>query len=318
MIALKPYLPLGNGANQLADVGAETKHFLNAAEARVRRMGGAAEALSTQELSWLSADFHRAMDGGLGAPVVIASRWEGTARHAALHGLWESGAESVRQWRELLRDFWEKQHYCGYCGLYRNPVGGEGEGSRLPLDHYLPRSKWPELAVCPANVVPTCDTCNSRLKLELAPAHGSVRLFIHPYFDDFCRRLGLHSTVELSSGAPALTFGWRDLSGISAEQSDIATSHLTLLNLSARYAAVSAEEVLPELRGLATEFIRSGSWMAPEQIRDYLVNCAASSLRSKGVLNWRTALYRCLADSEDYWRWLFDRARDDGLETAEV
>jgi hypothetical protein len=145
-----------------------------------------------------------------------------------------------------------------------------------------------------------------------------VRLFIHPYFDDFCQRLGLQATVDLSSGVPALTYGWRDLSGVSKEQSEIASSHLALLNMSARYAGVSAEEVLPELRGLATEFIRAGSWSVPEQIRDYLATCAASALRNKGVLNWRTALYRGLADSEDYWRWLFDRARDDGLETAEV
>lgn len=63
---------------------------------------------------------------------------------------------------------------CPVCG---SPVTGQ-------LDHYLPRSVYPEFAVMRANLVPACTHCNSEVKGKTI--HGDEpRRFIHPYFDQW-------------------------------------------------------------------------------------------------------------------------------------
>ena len=49
---------------------------------------------------------------------------------------------------------------CPFCG--RDQVG--------TLDHYLPKSRYPELSVLGANLVPACETCN-RLKGTSSAPH---------------------------------------------------------------------------------------------------------------------------------------------------
>lgn len=308
MIQLKVYHPLGVGQPEPNAVTLETNHFVSAARARVLRVGHRPEQLSAQEIQWLESDFRNVMSGGFRAPTVVASRWKGSTRHSALYGLWESQAEAVKQWRELLRDYWEQQHYCGYCGLYRNPVEDPDEGVRLPLDHYLPRSAWPELAVCPANLVPACDTCNSRLKLEQAPADGCVRLFLHPYYDDFVQKLELVATVAILGDTPSVGFKWGGLDRIGTPEGLVATSHLSLLNLSARYATKAARDALPELRELVISFIGSGDWTGRADVQRHLERLAVASERTRGARNWSTALYRGLSASSDYTSWVVDRA----------
>jgi 5-methylcytosine-specific restriction endonuclease McrA len=63
---------------------------------------------------------------------------------------------------------------CPMCG---SPTTGS-------LDHYLPRSVYPEFAVMAANLVPACTHCNSVVKGDTFRGNEPER-FIHPYFDAF-------------------------------------------------------------------------------------------------------------------------------------
>lgn len=49
------------------------------------------------------------------------------------------------------------------------------------LDHYLPQSKYPLLAVAPTNLVACCRDCNSDKRSDV-PVDAASQ-FIHPYFD---------------------------------------------------------------------------------------------------------------------------------------
>lgn len=65
-------------------------------------------------------------------------------------------------------------------GLNSCPVcGSPATGS---LDHYLPRSAYPEFSIMRANLVPACGACNSGMKGSLVKGDDPQR-FIHPYFD---------------------------------------------------------------------------------------------------------------------------------------
>lgn len=61
---------------------------------------------------------------------------------------------------------------CPVCG---SPVTGS-------LDHYLPRTVYPEFSIMRANLVPACSHCNSGAKGKIVPSKKPAR-FIHPYYD---------------------------------------------------------------------------------------------------------------------------------------
>src|SRR5260370_5894030 len=62
----------------------------------------------------------------------------------------------------------------------RCPLCGHRQVSTL--DHHLPKSQYPALAVAPLNLIPACLDCN-KAKLERVP-HSSAEETLHPYFDD--------------------------------------------------------------------------------------------------------------------------------------
>jgi 5-methylcytosine-specific restriction endonuclease McrA len=66
-------------------------------------------------------------------------------------------------------------------GLLFCPSCGES-GKPGTLDHYLPKSDYPELSVVVANLTPMCSECQGRKGADYINDQGE-KLFIHPYFD---------------------------------------------------------------------------------------------------------------------------------------
>jgi hypothetical protein len=61
------------------------------------------------------------------------------------------------------------QGVCPFCGL--QPMDGEWDLTREPLDHYLPKSKYPFNSINLKNLPPACHKCNSQYKLGADPVH---------------------------------------------------------------------------------------------------------------------------------------------------
>jgi hypothetical protein len=65
---------------------------------------------------------------------------------------------------------------CPYCQLHHVNYHGQATGKlgklelRPPLDHFLPKSIYPYLAVSLHNLVPSCHQCNSSIKGDKDPA----------------------------------------------------------------------------------------------------------------------------------------------------
>lgn len=74
------------------------------------------------------------------------------------------------------------EHNLLFC-----PTCGE-DGSPGTLDHYLPKTEFPELAVCLVNLTPMCSTCQGK-KSSNYLTDGGVKAFLHPYFDDITANL---------------------------------------------------------------------------------------------------------------------------------
>ena len=61
---------------------------------------------------------------------------------------------------------------CPYCGI----------GSPIELDHYLPKSKFPQFSILPLNLIPSCERCNKYGKGTNVAKNKSDQV-LHPYLD---------------------------------------------------------------------------------------------------------------------------------------
>ena len=73
---------------------------------------------------------------------------------------------------------------CPYCTF----------GEVYEIDHYLAKTNYRELNVCPANLVPICHACN-HIKQDGLPA-AADRYLLHPYFDVFPDIRWLYADLE--------------------------------------------------------------------------------------------------------------------------
>jgi len=261
-------------------------------------------AFTAEEKRLLKVDVVAVLEGALAEIEVAPSRWNGGPRAADLEALWTSGETRTKRLREAVRNRLESESTCPFCGMYRNPAGSRG--GRLDVDHYLPKSKWPELALIPCNLVPMCDTCNSRLKHTSGPtATARSRVFLHPYYDEFVQQMGLVCTIQ-SSLPPSFRL---ETSSLSGRQRRVAESHFTKLNLSDRYGIHAVDQLLPDFHELVIMGIESGS------IRDVAgIVAKASELfelnrRRRGRLDWRTATYWGLMQATSHHSTLLARLR---------
>lgn len=73
---------------------------------------------------------------------------------------------------------------CPYCNINYTYVVNSGRKHvcRPDFDHFVAKTDYPKKAMNVLNLIPSCQQCNSRVKLD---KHFSRRTHIHPYFDDF-------------------------------------------------------------------------------------------------------------------------------------
>jgi len=156
------------------------------------------------------------------------------------------------------------------------------------LDHQLPLSKFPALAVTPTNLVPACSDCNKR-KHSSRPRTAEEQTF-HPYFDNFGREPWLHA--ELLPVPPVLRFFVSPPSSWPALWGARARHHFKFFQLGELYTAQAAQELV-DIRYQLTKLLeRAGA----EAVRNHLRE-TADSLERSNPNSWKAAMYRTLSAS---------------------
>lgn len=168
---------------------------------------------------------------------------------------------------------------CPYCGF----------GHATTLDHYLPKSLYPEVAVHPSNLVPSCKDCNTGKLKAYAKIEGEQ--VIHPYFDRniLIDTQWLFASVAQTSPAASIIFFPNPPTTWTSELKQRAYSHFNDFDLGTRYPVEAAEE-FSSLNPTVARFGKSG----PDEIRDYLED-KANTEYSKFKNSWKTAMYQALA-----------------------
>lgn len=84
--------------------------------------------------------------------------------------------------------------FCPYCSF----------GEIYEVDHFLSKTDYPELSICPSNLVPICHPCN-HIKHDASP-EAADRYLLHPYFDSLPNIRWLFSDLEYAANGPILRF----------------------------------------------------------------------------------------------------------------
>lgn len=163
---------------------------------------------------------------------------------------------------------------CPFCGI----------GTVNTLDHYLPKTHFPALAVTPHNLVPACTWCQGE-KMEYYPTTAGGQL-LHPYFDDFDQDVWL--AAEVIVGSPA-AFRYRASPPASWTQDQKArvASHLKELKLGTLFGS-NAGSRLAEIRGRLGKLHDAGG---ADQVRAHLSE-ELDSIEEDQKNSWVAAMYR--------------------------
>ena len=179
---------------------------------------------------------------------------------------------------------------CAYCAAR----------DASTLDHYLHKAgagRFPEFAILPVNLVPSCSRCNPNGRGYVDAA--GRRALIHPYFDVIPRVSLLHADVAVDArGVPAATFRV-DLAACPEEHMAFArlyARHVRLLQLLDSYRDRSiSDDVLPSI----VHHIRT---MPPGTNRMAAAAALIETARDKaarlGENHYQVALYRGAAAAD--------------------
>lgn len=152
------------------------------------------------------------------------------------------------------------------------------------LDHYLPKSKVPTLAVTPNNLIPSCRDCNTdkRADMSLEPSNTPV----HIYCDDIPNEPWLY--VKLDDKLEAMYY----IACPESWDSDLRSrleNHLNCYKLHSLYSSHAAQEIADKISMWETLVTAGGL----EQLY-LIIEAECKSIELNDINSWKAALYRGL------------------------
>ncbi|CAJ8268761.1 Uncharacterised protein [Burkholderia pseudomallei] len=176
---------------------------------------------------------------------------------------------------------------CPFCGISESST----------LDHYLPKEQYPEFAIFPKNLVPSCAVCNTRKSTRILEAGTDVRMFLHPCYDTVPDAAFLTVRTRIEADALILSYRLTRPEGMSVRTFRHLRSHFTELALADRYRRMGLEHLggqYPALRRAYGVAENAGRAIAK------LIEVAEDFEEVEGPNYWLAKLYRALAANADF------------------
>jgi len=169
---------------------------------------------------------------------------------------------------------------CPYCG---------GIGAPSTLDHYLPKSRYPQFSVLPTNLLPCCRDCNTGSKNTTISTQKHEQI-LHPYFDEnhFFNQQWVYAQVIQDEPCSIKYFVnppeyWNDIDKGRVFQ------HFSGFNLAYRYNILASEE----LSILIDQRITHMQKISPQEFSEYLSSIGNTT--KLFINHWKKVMYRTLA-----------------------
>ncbi len=192
---------------------------------------------------------------------------------------------------------------CPYCGTPDLPYH---------VDHYLPRSKFPEYSVFTSNLIPACAACNSRYKGKFY-LNGSKRKYLNPYFDEFIETIKfLKCTLSVEKNYLVVEFSIdTNIESTHEYGSHIIKSHFNGLHLAERYKNLIINEVF---KRFFNEYVNVDNDskkpffldVSTEELKKDIEK-KLRSLRSYNINHWEKVFFESLKECDDCLKLIVDK-----------
>lgn len=131
--------------------------------------------------------------------------------------------------------------FCPCCGEPGKPT---------TLDHYLPKTMYPELAVIIANLTPMCNECQQNKSSDYFDANRN-KIYIHPYFDPIEQ---VNLSIDIKEPYATPTFELTILeNGDNNEFYELLKRHINGVKFSERFDEFCRNEYMALLRTMSLE-----------------------------------------------------------------
>lgn len=180
------------------------------------------------------------------------------------------------------------------------PICGHREVSTL--EHYLPKMKYPSLAVALINLIPTCKDCNF-VKAD-NEFNNQIDVTIHPYYDEIDDVIWLNANLK-EEDEIIFTFEvlkpeeWDDL------LYERVKNHFKVFELNQLYSVQAAVE----FEGIKRMLININNRSRGETVRNYLKECL-ESYKYVSLNSWKCGMYRALIKSDWFCSNWLERHRE--------
>ena len=185
---------------------------------------------------------------------------------------------------------------CPFCGISESST----------LDHYLPKEQYPEFAVFPKNLVPSCAVCNTRKRDRIIDEGTDVRMFLHPCFDTIPDIEFLTVRTRIKADALILSYRLTRPLGMTLKTFRHLRSHFTQLDLADRYRRMGLEHLGGQYPALRRAY---GAAEDAEKVAEKLTELAGDFEEVFGSNYWLAKLYRALADNDEFCDGGFEAVR---------
>ncbi|TYQ09436.1 UNVERIFIED_ORG: hypothetical protein L601_000400001840 [Gordonia westfalica J30] len=159
------------------------------------------------------------------------------------------------------------------------------------IDHYLPRTKFPEYSIFAPNLLPACRYCNNKKRARYH--QNGERLYFHPHYMQLPRTRFLF--VELTFGSTVTVTYDVDRTS-NGEIFEVLRRHFDDLQLADRYRDDAIDYLIEQLTAYDCYLEASGE----TGLRSILQTEANSVAGARGKNHWRAALLQALADSNEF------------------
>ncbi|WP_155637717.1 HNH endonuclease [Burkholderia cepacia] len=188
---------------------------------------------------------------------------------------------------------------CPFCGINESST----------LDHYLPKEQYPEFAVFPNNLIPSCTVCNTRKSARILEEGTGVRMFLHPCYDIVPDAAFLAVRTRMAGDALILSYRLTRPEGMSMRTFRHLLSHFTELNLADRYRRMGLEYLGEQYPALRRAY---GVAESAERVTEKLIETAQDFEEVKGLNYWLAKLCRALAENAEFCDGGFEAVRARG------
>lgn len=160
------------------------------------------------------------------------------------------------------------------------------------LDHYMPKSKFPTLAVSPTNLVPSCSDCNKAKGILTFTCSADETL--NPYYDVIDNEKWLKANIKKDGIVYFYVIKPDNWSEITYRR---LITHFKKFELDTLYSTHAAEELANKRTLYRNLYKKCGLEIVQELIAEEYESCRVYCQNS-----WRSALYEELKDSEQFIR----------------